>query len=377
MAAHLVKVAGGTLRDAIRELFDEQKFVPRGKVFIKPNLCAREPGLLSENSDIRFMKALAEFLVDKGCRVIIGHGANQPTKDLKFPFKKVIEIAKLDSLKGLRNVKIVDLDKERTKAVTYKGFSFHVPKIVFDADLYINLAKMKTHMQTYVSLSLKNQLGLITVEERKKVHRTDLDKLIAFLGKAVKPDLSIIEGLVAMEGNGPHHGKNKRMDVVMAGDDMVELDSLACHIMGLDRRRAEHIVSAQKIGAGGVADRSMIRRYERYAKRFKPAQPYIRKGLALYTWPTSGCPGCLKALEEAAGRLKRGPGTALRFFIRTSIPTHIVLGTCEGLDRKKLKGKLMGFGNCSKGFCKKHGIKHYPGCPMSSREIEKILAKEF
>lgn len=373
MACEVERTGGKELKSYIAELFHKLGFSPHGKVFIKPNLSAREGGLSSENSDLKFTRSLVKYLLERKCEVIIGHRANLPTLDLTFPFKRIAEIAGFNSLKGMKGLRILDLDKAPQKRVSFKGVTFHVPKIVYDADVYIDLAKMKTHMQTYVSLSLKNQMGLIPPAERRKVHRTSLGKLIAYLGKVARPDISIIEGLPGMEGNGPHHGRNKVTNLVLAGDDMVELDSLACSLMGLDLREAEHIVIAAKIGVGKMADGRTKRRFEQFKLKFKPPQKFIRKGLALYTWPTSACPGCLKALEEAANRLIRKPDTALRFFARALIRTNFVLGRCEDIRKRDLNGRSYGFGNCAREFCEKHRLRHFRGCPMSSKKVEQIL----
>ena len=106
------------------------------------------------------------------------------------------------------------------------SIKFSIPKILKTVDAYINLVKIKTHMETTVTFSLKNQMGLVSIGDRINMHRTGLERLIAHLGKSIKPTFSIVDGIIAMEGNGPHHGQSRILDLIIAGNDMVELDSV-------------------------------------------------------------------------------------------------------------------------------------------------------
>ncbi len=85
---------------------------------------------------------------------------------------------------------------------------------------------------------------------RINMHRTDLEKSIAYLGKLIKPTLNIVDGIISMEGNGPHHGKGKKTDIIVAGNDMVEIDSTICYLLGVNFRKVKHISIAENIKVG-------------------------------------------------------------------------------------------------------------------------------
>jgi len=378
MATLVQKCNRHNLQECIERIFLELNVDPRGLVFIKPNFSAREYTRESENSDPQFLHELASFLVNRKCQVVIGHRSNLGTKDMAFPFERIIKAARLDLNKKFKNVAVVDLDKESTFVRKVHEASFHVPEILQKADYYINLAKLKTHMQTGVTLSLKNQMGLLPANERKGMHKdSHLEKHIAYLGKAISPTISIVEGIVAMEGNGPHHGRDKRLNIVLAGDDMVELDSLATSIMGFDYKRIRHICVAASIGAGKLVDDGTVRLNRGFMAHLKPPTKHMRLGTSLYVWPTDACPGCLKALEEAGKQLKKNPLDALRFLKNCYTSRQdIVLGNCEGLDAGAMK-PVAGFGRCAKQYCISNNIRHLDGCPLASEDIRRFLKELF
>jgi uncharacterized protein (DUF362 family) len=379
MAVELVKLQDSEYKRAIGQLFARVGYSPKGLVFIKPNLSAREYSCRSESTDPKFLHALVELLLENNCEVIIGHRSNLATKDMTFPFEKIVEFLGLGGLRKTKGVQVVNLDEMPTVARTFNEMEFQVPEILDKCESYINLAKLKTHMQTQVTLSLKNQMGLLPDIERRGMHKgAHLDKHIACLAKAVKPSVSIVEGVYAMEGDGPHHGRDKATNIAFAGDDMVELDSFATAMMSFDYKTVKHLVAAHFFGAGKYIDDAKIAENKKNVMKFKPAGPYKRLGTSLYVFSNDACPGCLKSLEEAGKKLKNDPRTALRFLLKCFIGrTNLIAGHCHSMDRKKLKGKVIGFGSCCKEFCDRHNVPHMDGCPLSSGEIKDFLYKEL
>jgi uncharacterized protein (DUF362 family) len=79
------------------------------------------------------------------------------------------------------------------------------------------VAKLKTHIQTGVTLGLKNQKGLLLSEDKKRFHKRDLSGCIRAPSVVARPDLTLVDGIVGLEGDGPwRRGTPKEMNLLVA-----------------------------------------------------------------------------------------------------------------------------------------------------------------
>ena len=129
-------------------------------------------------------------------------------------------------------------DAEKVEVDIKGGIALHkvnYPKVVLDADCFINMPAMKTHTMTMVTLSIKNLQGLLDERGRYYSHRDDLQQHMVDISKIRKPDLVLLDGLLGMEGMGAGEaGTAVEMGVIMASADTVALDSIASMCMGID-----------------------------------------------------------------------------------------------------------------------------------------------
>ena len=272
---------GADIRKNLEEVFAELSFVPGKRVYIKPNLCGRSPVMPGENTSTAVMDALIDMFVSRGCSVTIGHGALLGTRGRQTSFEQTLRESGFTRYLSRPGVQVVNLDLLERTRVDIDGSVFHLPLrfLKEELDSYINLAKIKSHMETGVSLSLKNQMGLPAPEDRRLMHKTGLDLAIARLGLACRPDLSILEGYPAMEGNGPHHGSPRNMALIAAGTDLVELDSLVAGLLGYRADEISHVSQAARIAVGSKASPALQSRFENYAvPDFKRANAVFRFG---------------------------------------------------------------------------------------------------
>jgi uncharacterized protein (DUF362 family) len=124
-----------------------------------------------------------------------------------------------------------------------------VPKIVVDAAI-INAAKLKTHNVTGVTLGMKNMFGLLPEKFKAKYHFRNISKVIVDINSVLKPQLTVIDGFYALEGPGPVSGKPVKLDLIIAGRDVVAVDATACRVMGIDPDEIYHIKRAYEKGFG-------------------------------------------------------------------------------------------------------------------------------
>jgi len=377
MSVALEKYRGGNLKYHIANLFDRTGFRPKGKIFVKPNLGGRVPIYESENTDANFMKELLALLLESNCQVIIGHTSLMGTPEQPYPFERIIALSNFQQFASLDRVTLLNLDNVERRYVTYERITFMIPAILNEVDAYINLAKLKTHMETGVTLCLKNQMGLLPLTNKAEMHRLDLDKYIAYLGKVVNPDLNIVEGIKGMEENGPHHGRDRIANLFFCGDDMVEIDSFATAMIGLDYRKVRHICIANEIGVGTFINETTLKDNEDKIIKFSPARRYMIKGKRLHIWPTSACSRCIITLDKAGREIKRKCFQGLSLLVRSYLyRTDVVFGNCRGLEVSEM-GKCVGIGDCAEEWCRKNNVVHLKGCPPSVEDVVIYLTQQL
>jgi uncharacterized protein (DUF362 family)/NAD-dependent dihydropyrimidine dehydrogenase PreA subunit len=126
---------------------------------------------------------------------------------------------------------------------------------VLAADGVVSLPKMKTHALTRMTGAVKNQFGCIPGVSKAEFHARMPDirrfaQMLVDLCAAIGPRLYVMDGIVAMEGNGPRGGDPRPVGVVLLSEDPVALDATACRLMGLDPALVETVTLGQESGLG-------------------------------------------------------------------------------------------------------------------------------
>ena len=228
------------------------KIRPGDHVVIKPNLFAPYPPPISV--DRRVVAAVVRLAREAGAaRVTVIEGVSVGT--LMKRVNPEISVAG-GTQRGFGSVEVMHMlgvkqaveeaggevvgveDADKTIVDIEGGMALHrvnYPTVVLDADCFINIPAMKTHTMTMVTLGLKNLQGLLDAKGRYFSHRDDLDQHMVDINKIRKPDLTVLDGLIAMEGMGAGEGGSPvEMGIIMAGQDVVALDSIASMCMGID-----------------------------------------------------------------------------------------------------------------------------------------------
>ncbi|NLW80004.1 MAG: DUF362 domain-containing protein [Ruminococcaceae bacterium] len=115
---------------------------------------------------------------------------------------------------------------------------FHLLKPVVEADFIINLPKLKTHVLTGFSGAVKNLLGCVPGLEKAEFHmrfpqREHFGQMLVDLCETVRPDIHLVDGVLAMEGEGPGSGTPRLVNLLLAGEDPYSVDLAICRTMGL------------------------------------------------------------------------------------------------------------------------------------------------
>ena len=219
----------------------------RARILIKPNLNSNMNALTGNTTDLRILSALLSYLKSTGySNITIGEGTNSG-----FYRNRIGVISRLgiDRLARYYGVSLTDLNYAESKEIFFKkGVKVKVAKECFEADLFINLPKLKTHFEVGMSVCLKNLMGCLVGQENKKKTHDDLPENILLLNQAVKPHLHIVDALVAMEGLGPTRGTPIRLDTIIVGADPYLIDLLCCRIAGFHFQKIRTLALAEKKG---------------------------------------------------------------------------------------------------------------------------------
>lgn len=141
--------------------------------------------------------------------------------------------------------------------------SFEIAQAVLDADVIINIPKLKTHGLTALTGAIKNIFGCVPGVRKGLFHvqaaesREVFAQMLVDLLGAIKPSINVMDAVVAMEGEGPNAGRPRHLGVILASSDPVALDAVACAIIGFDPLSIDttRLAAEQSLG---IADLSRI-----------------------------------------------------------------------------------------------------------------------
>jgi uncharacterized protein (DUF362 family) len=235
-----------TVYQTVRRMFVEQKLDLRGKsVLLKPNLVEFEPDNVINTHPLVVHAALeaCRALGAASVRVGEGPGHRRETLDLAEAAGYFSAIKDFESVFTDLNTDAVA--RVRLSQPVSKLESLYLPKTALAADVIISLPKMKTHHWVGATLSMKNFFGLVPGAvygwPKNILHWAGIDECIADLHSAFPRHFALVDGVEAMEGNGPVQGSPKHAGVLVCGSDMVGVDATCCRIMGIDPHRVRYL----------------------------------------------------------------------------------------------------------------------------------------
>ncbi|GCE18008.1 DUF362 domain-containing protein [Dictyobacter kobayashii] len=119
---------------------------------------------------------------------------------------------------------------------------FRVPRLLHDQGTrLINLPVLKTHVVSIMSLSMKNLMGILPRPERRTMHTFGIDQCIVDMNFGIQPDLTIVDGCVGQDGDGPLYGDCADLQVLVAGRNNLAVDLVCCQLVGVKPRSVPHL----------------------------------------------------------------------------------------------------------------------------------------
>jgi len=207
---------------------------PGENILLKPNLLTGEPPEKCVTTHPAVFKAVGELLLGEGA--ILSYGDSPGIGGIEAVARKS-GIAEAAQDLGIGLVDFRN-GEEIFFAEGIQNKKFVIAKGALASDGIVSLPKLKTHGLTQMTGSIKNQFGCVPgiLKGEYHVKLPDLRNFVQMLvdlNNLLKPRLFIMDGIMAMEGNGPRGGRPRSMKVLLFSSDPVALDATVCRIVGL------------------------------------------------------------------------------------------------------------------------------------------------
>lgn len=335
-------------------------------VLLKPNLCSPFPPEESPaitHPDV--IGAMVRYLKEEGARrVSVG---DEPVWGLESRF--CYEKSGVKGVVQREGGKLVYFEKGKRLNKKVPGgrlyTSISVPAILEEADILINLPKMKTSIMTLVTLCYKNLFGLVPFRDRKRFHRgIDLAYALIDIARTVTPHLNLIDGIVAMEGMGAHGGTPYSLGLLIGSRDMTAADIVATQVMGFNPLEPVTNQLALKDGLG-IQSLDQIevvgeRLQEVKATMERPILRLVHPKPNVEVIPGGICPGCMSRVPRIPPKVEEDKQYA------------VILGKRVRFPKERKFDEIWCFGDCGIEECKrltrrypqlKEKMKIVKGCP--------------
>jgi uncharacterized protein (DUF362 family) len=244
----IVRVASYThdLQSVVRRILEDHRVaIANKRILLKPNLVEFSPNAPINTSPVLVAAAVEAFHALGAAAVTIaeGPGHRRMTLDMAEAAGFFSAVPKFEEL-------FIDLNTDDVHRVPLTSAvstlrELYLPDTVFDCDLIVSLPKMKTHHWAGATLSMKNLFGVVPGSvygwPKNILHWAGIDESIVDLNHLFPRQFAIVDGIEAMEGNGPILGTPKQLGLVVAGNHPPSVDATCCQIMGIDPAKIRYL----------------------------------------------------------------------------------------------------------------------------------------
>lgn len=249
---------------AVREAIETQfrllggvkRFVQPGqRVLIKPNLIVPKPPEVPAQTHPEVIFAVAAIVKAAGAVPLVG---DSPAWSNTRGCLRALGIEeRLEQL----GAQIVNLD--RPVRMRIENTPVGISRVALEADAIINVPKLKAHQQLGATFAFKNMYGCVCGlggKEKAYWHFArgkqyePFCRMIVGIYQTLSPVLTVIDGIVAMEGQGPINGQPRQLGYLVAGTDPAACERVCCEMVGFDPRDLPLLTTAEKMGVGSAFD---------------------------------------------------------------------------------------------------------------------------
>lgn len=224
---------------------------PGERILLKPNLVVAEPPERCATTHPAVFSAVATVLIEAGAR--LSYGDSPAIGNVRGAARKSGLQAEAEKL----GVRLADFHAGRE--VYFEGGrqnrKFVLARGVLESDGVISLPKLKTHGLEKMTGAIKNQFGCVPGVLKAEYHvklpdASKFARMLVDLDRRVHPRLYVMDGIMAMEGNGPRSGNPRAMNLLLLSRDPVALDATVCRLVDLNPESVPTIRWGREHGAG-------------------------------------------------------------------------------------------------------------------------------
>jgi uncharacterized protein (DUF362 family) len=226
-----------------------EKFVRAGEtVLLKPNFIAPRSRRHATQTHPSVIVETARLLKDFGARPFVG---DSPAWGDVFECVKALKLE--EPLRKL-SVPIKQLDKPKWCRVGRHNTKVGISSVALDADVIINLPKFKTHQQLVATFAVKNMFGCVSGKRKALWHfskgkrESDFCEFLIEIFEFLKPAVTIIDGVMAMDGAGPIRGRTRALGWIIGGMEPMALETICCKLVNIKPEDLPIIKTARHIG---------------------------------------------------------------------------------------------------------------------------------
>jgi uncharacterized protein (DUF362 family)/NAD-dependent dihydropyrimidine dehydrogenase PreA subunit len=256
----------------------DQFVKPLDRVLLKVNLIGPKTSETAAVTHAEFVRAVVRILKKRECEVWIGDSSGGAIAGIA-PTAQSFKVAGYERVAQEEGALIKNFDREGVVSVVPESGceeAMHIAKPMFDADVVINLPKLKTHSAQIFSGAVKNVFGCIPGLKKAKYHKmapdsADFGQIICDIHKGTAIRLHIMDGILAMQGEGPTAGTPYPAGKILVSTDPLALDAVAAKMVGMSVAEVPILETAQRrnLGEGNLKNICLMGDYDQIPKLAK------------------------------------------------------------------------------------------------------------
>src|SRR5947208_7041517 len=255
---------------------------------LKPNFVAGRSAETGSTTSFALLKAVAEEVQACGAEPVL---CEMPGTE--FDREATYTILGVEPFCEANGIRILRIDPEGDEqdwvelrpAGAKKLRRFSIPRILNEVCL-INLPILKTHVVSTMTLSMKNPMGILPRPDRRSMHTLGIDQCIVDMNRGIRPDLTIVDGSVGQDGEGPLYGDRADLQVLIAGRDSLAVDLVCCQVVGIEPQDIPHLkLALEQLGKPSWRTCEFIQHMEVIKKFRLPVQKPLYRFIFWMMYP--------------------------------------------------------------------------------------------
>jgi uncharacterized protein (DUF362 family) len=218
------------------------------RVLLKPNLLTGARPTKECTTRPEIVYTVAQMVQEVGGKPFMGDGP---------AFGSARGVAEANGYKPIieaLNLPVVEFHGQRYQTISHEFNHLLLSKEAMEADVVINLPKVKSHVQLTLTMGVKNLFGCVPGKMKAWWHMeagkdsARFGQMLVETARAINPDLTILDGIIGHEGNGPSGGEPRQLGILAASADIFALDRAIVEILNVNPLAVPTVAASMRLG---------------------------------------------------------------------------------------------------------------------------------